>query len=188
MAATLRGGLSLGLCGFTFWSHDCGGFAKKTPPELYLRWLAMGVLTSHTRCHGSPPKEPWHFGEEFTNRFRQIVELKYRLMPYILDQARKSSTAGYPMMRPLFFEYPNDSGSWLIEDEYFFGDHFLVAPLMEQGDGRALYLPPGDWIDFQSEQTYGGGRWHHIHAGAIPIVLLHRAGVNIPQGPVGLHV
>jgi alpha-D-xyloside xylohydrolase len=83
MAGTLRGGLSLGLCGFSFWSHFIGGFPYTTPEDLYRRWLAFGVLTSHSRCHGRPPTEPWEYGEEFTSDFRRTVELRYRLMPYV---------------------------------------------------------------------------------------------------------
>jgi len=81
IAATLRGGLSLGLCGFSSWSHFIGGFSLSSPADLYLRWLAFGVLTSHSRCHGAPPTEPWEYGEVFTDDFRRAVEMRYRLMP-----------------------------------------------------------------------------------------------------------
>ena len=122
MAATLRAGLSLGLCGFTFWSHDIGGFTQRSPEDLYLRWLAFGMLTSHSRCHGQPPKEPWEYGEEFTDMFRKIVEFKYSLLPYILEQSLESLEKGFPLLRTLFFEYPDDKTAWYIDDEYFFGD------------------------------------------------------------------
>jgi alpha-D-xyloside xylohydrolase len=142
MAATLRAGLSLGLCGFSFWSHFIGGFPYPSPPELYLRWLAFGVLTSHSRCHGMPPTEPWEYGEEFTKEFRRIVEMRYRLMPYVYAQARLCSERGYPMLRTLFFEYPEDPACWTVEDEYMFGRDLLVAPLMEETRSRNVYLPP----------------------------------------------
>jgi alpha-D-xyloside xylohydrolase len=99
MAAEIRGGLSFGLCGFTFWSHDVGGFISRASDDLYLRWLAFGVLTSHTRCHGTSPKEPWEYGQAVMDQFRTIVELKYRLMPYIYAQAKESSERGLPMPR-----------------------------------------------------------------------------------------
>ena len=185
MAASLRAGLSLGLCGFSFWSHDIGGFVHMTPEELYKRWLAFGMFTSHSRCHGAPPKEPWEYSEEFTEEFRAIVEVKYRLMPYVYGQAKECAELGYPMVRTLFFEYPDDPTSWYIEDQYLFGSDLLVAPLFEPDeDGRRVYLPPGYWIDYQTHRVYEGSRWHQIEAGSIPVIVLVRDGAVIPEIPV----
>jgi alpha-D-xyloside xylohydrolase len=181
MAGTLRGGLSLGLCGFSFWSHFIGGFSQKSPENLYLRWLAFGVLSSHSRCHGTPPTEPWEYGEGFTEAFRRIVEFRYRLMPYIYAQAALASREGYPMVRALFFEYPEDPTSWLIEDQYLFGTDLLVAPLMEEAPDREVYLPPGSWIDYQSGKVYEGARWHNMQVGELPVALLVRDGAVIPH-------
>lgn len=182
MAATLRAGLSLGLCGFTFWSHDIGGFVKQAPLELYRRWLPFGLLTSHSRCHGAPPREPWHYGEEFTRDFRRAVTLRYRLIPYIFTQARLCAEKGHPLLQTLFFQYPDDPGSWLVEDEYFFGSDLLVAPLFEsEASDRHVYLPPGKWIDYQTGKTYQGGRWERIAAGEIPIIILVKDGAVIPH-------
>jgi alpha-D-xyloside xylohydrolase len=181
MAGTLRGGLSLGLCGFSFWSHFIGGFAYQSPDDLYRRWLAFGALTSHSRCHGSPPTEPWEYGEKFTDDFRRIVELKYRLMPYVYAQARLASQEGHPMLRTLFFEYPEDPTSWFVEDQYLFGTDILVAPPMEDAPERNVYLPPGLWTDYQSGETYEGAGWHRIRAGEIPTVMLVRNGAAIPH-------
>jgi len=181
MAATLRAGLSLGLCGFSFWSHFIGGFAYSSPEDLYRRWLAFGVLCSHSRCHGTPPTEPWEYGEKFTDDFRRTVEMKYRLMPYVYAQAKLASLNGHPMLRTLFFEYPEDRTSWLVEDEYLFGTDILVAPLMEEARSRDVYLPPGLWSDYQRGETLEGPRWHHVRAGEIPVVMLVRDGVAIPH-------
>ncbi|HJQ30758.1 MAG TPA: TIM-barrel domain-containing protein [Pyrinomonadaceae bacterium] len=181
MAAELRGGLSFGLSGFTYWSHDVGGFVDRAPRDLYRRWLAWGVLTSHTRAHGAPPREPWEYDEALTEDFRRALGLKYSLMPYILAQAKDSSAHGYPMLRTLFFEYPEDATSWTIDDEYMFGSGLLVAPLMESSESRRVYLPPGDWIDYQSGKSYAGGRWQQITAGQIPVVLLVRNHTVIPH-------
>ena len=181
MAATLRAGLSFGLSGFTFWSHDAGGFVDTAPRDLYRRWLAFSVLTSHTRCHGAPPREPWAYDEDFVTDFRRMVELKYTLLPYIYAQARFSSEHGFPMLRTLFFEYPDDPTSWLIEDEYLFGSDLLVAPLFESRDSRQVYLPPGKWIDYQTGQVYSGAQWYQITSGAIPIILLVKDHVAIPH-------
>ena len=183
MAATLRAGLSLGLCGFSFWSHDAGGFAERTPRALYRRWLPFALLTSHTRCHGAPPKEPWEYDAAFVDDFRRATELKYALMPYVYAQAKDCSERGLPMLRPLFLEYPDDPTSWLVEDEYLFGRDLLVAPLFEETTRRRVYLPPGQWVDYQTGASYDGG-WHEIAAGEIPIVLLARVGAAIPRAAV----
>jgi alpha-D-xyloside xylohydrolase len=181
MAATLRGGLSLGLCGFSFWGHFIGGFSRPSPANLYLRWLAFGALCSHSRCHGAPPTEPWEYGEEFTGAFRSIVELRYRLIPYIYAQAALSSRDGHPMLRALFLEYPGDPTSWLIEDQYLLGTDLLVAPLMEDAPDRDVYLPPGSWIDYQDGSVHEGARWHSMRPGELPVVLLVRDGAAIPR-------
>ena len=181
MAAELRGGLSFGLSGFTFWSHDIGGFTAKTPEELYRRWLPFGMLTSHSRCHGAPPKEPWEYSPAFLDLFRRTDEMKYRLMPYIYAQAKNATEHGLPMVRALFIEYPDDPGAWQIDDEYLFGSDILVAPLFEENAaGRDVYLPAGDWIDYQTGKSYAGG-WHRIDAGSIPVAMLVRDGAVIPQ-------
>jgi alpha-D-xyloside xylohydrolase len=181
MAATLRGGLSFGLSGFSFWSHDIGGFTSKSPEELYRRWVPFGMLTSHSRCHGAPPKEPWEYSAAFLDDFRRADEMKYRLMPYIYAQAKDSTERGLPMVRALFVEYPGDPGAWQVDDEYLFGADILVAPLFEtQTTGRDVYLPQGQWIDYQTGKLYPAG-WHRIEAGRIPIVMLVREGAVIPQ-------
>ena len=181
MAAELRGGLSLGLSGFTFWSHDVGGFVGKESADLYLRWLAFGMMTSHSRCHGQKPKEPWTYDAAVMDEFRLIDEMKYRLMPYVYAQAKDSSTRGLPMLRALFIEFPDDPGSWRVEDEYFFGSSILVAPLLHEGaTGRDVYLPPGTWIDYQTGKNYAGG-WQKIAAGKIPEIILVRDGTVLPR-------
>lgn len=181
MAAQLRGGLSFGLSGFTYWSHDVGGFVDRAPRDLYRRWLAWGVLTSHTRAHGAPPREPWEYDEALVEDFRRALGLRYSLMPYIVAQAKDSSARGFPMLRALFFEYPGDPTCWTIDDQYMFGSDLLVAPLMEPGDGRRVYLPPGEWIDYQTGELHAGERWRRIKTGPIPVVLLVRNHAAVPH-------
>jgi alpha-D-xyloside xylohydrolase len=187
MAATLRAGLSLGICGFSFWSHDIGGFPHPPSRDLYRRWLPFGMLTSHSRCHGVPPREPWTYDESFVEYFREVVELKYRLMPYVYTQARLSAARGFPVLRALFFEHPEDPTCWLVEDQYFFGSDLLVAPLFESVESRDVYLPKGGWIDYQTNQYYDGGRWVRLSGGALSIVLLVRDGAVLPVAPVAQH-
>lgn len=180
MLGTLRGGLSFGLSGFAFWSHDIGGFVTKSPEELYRRWLPFGFLTSHTRAHGAPPKEPWLYNESFVKAFRESAELKYKLMPYVYAQAKECCEKGLPMVRALFVEFPQDMGTWTIEDEYLFGSQILVAPMIESGTERNVYLPEGKWIDYQTGKVYAGG-WHIIQTAEIPAIILVRDGSVIPH-------
>lgn len=181
MEAELRGGLSLGVSGFSFWSHDIGGFTQRTQQDLYRRWLPFGALSSHTRCHGQPPKEPWDYGVDFMNDFRKVIEMKYKLLPYIYAQSKHASENGLPMMRALFVEFPEDAGSWQIENEYMFGSDILVAPLFEQdARSREVYLPKGNWIDYQTKKVYAGG-WHKIDGGELSVVMLVRDGAVLPH-------
>ena len=183
MLGDLRGGLSFGLSGFSFWSHDMGGFVTASPEDIYRRWLPFGFLSSHTRAHGAPPTEPWLISKSFTEAFRDCAEMKYKLMPYVYAQAKDCSERGLPMVRALLVEFPEDPGAWLVEDEYMFGSQILVAPLMESGNGRTVYLPKGKWIDYQSGQVYEGG-YQTIEAGKIPAVILVRDGSLIPHVPL----
>jgi alpha-D-xyloside xylohydrolase len=181
MAATLRAGLSLGMTGFTYWSHDAGGFVNRAPRELYRRWLAFSALTSHTRCHGAPPREPWEYDAAFVEDFRRTIEMRYALMPYLYAQSHAASTAGHPLLRPLFLEFPEDPTSWLVEDQYLLGTSLLVAPLFEETLERSVYLPPGAWIDYQTGREYRGGQWQRLVAGPVPVVVLARDGAVIPH-------
>jgi alpha-D-xyloside xylohydrolase len=173
------------LSGFSFWSHDVGGFTATSvgdmDKDLFARWLAFGMLSSHSRCHGIVPKEPWLYGQEFMDEFRVIDEMKYKLMPYVYAQAKDSSEHGLPMVRALFVEFPDDPGSWNVDDEYLYGSQMLVAPIMHNGDtSRDVYLPPGTWIDYQTGKAYTGG-WQKIKAGKIPEIILVRDGSVIPH-------
>ncbi len=184
LQGTVRAGLSIGLSGFCFWSNDIGGFVTDSPEALYRRWLPYGFLTSHSRVHGAPPTEPWYFGEEFTDYFRNCAELKYKLMPYVYAQAKLCTEQGLPMQRALLLEFPEDPGAWLVEDEYLFGSSLLVAPMMEEGTERNVYLPGNQkWIDYQTGKVYRPG-WHKIACGKLPIIILVKDGTAVPHIPV----
>ena len=183
MLGDLRGGLSFGLSGFSFWSHDMGGFVTKSPDDLYRRWLPFGFLSSHTRAHGAPPTEPWLISESFTKAFRQSAEMKYKLLPYVYAQAKDCSERGLPMVRALLVEFPDDPGAWFVEDEYMFGSQILVAPMLETGKSRTVYLPRGKWIDYQTGKVYEGG-YQTIPTAEIPCVILVKDGSLIPHVPV----
>ena len=190
MLGDLRGGLSFGLSGFSFWSHDMGGFVTASPEDIYRRWLPFGFLSSHTRAHGAPPTEPWLISESFTKAFREAAEMKYKLMPYVYAQAKDCSERGLPMVRALLVEFPDDPGAWLVEDAYMFGSQILVAPLLESGNERTVYLPTEGgkkgnckWIDYQTGKVYDSG-WQTIKAGKVPAIILVRDGSLIPHAPL----
>ena len=139
------------------------------------------MLTSHSRCHGQPPKEPWEYSDKFKDIFKRSVELKYKLFKYIKDESVEATDKGFPLLRTIFFEYPNDRVAWDVEDEYFFGSKILVAPLFEDNTkGRDVYLPEGEWVDFFTKESYNGGRYLYINSSELPIILLVKKGEVIP--------
>ncbi|MHA1697272.1 MAG: glycoside hydrolase family 31 protein [Promethearchaeota archaeon] len=201
MYHTLRGGLSLGFCGFTFWSHDIGGFAGRPESELYARWAQFGFLTSHSRAHGTPPREPWEYDDLCCSMFMKYLKLKYRLMPYIYSQAYYSSRAGMPLLRAMILEFEEDPNCATLDDQYMFGDSILVAPVFEHdARSRMVYLPAGRWIDFWTEAPHDGPAWIQRDAPLDVLPLFIRMGSIIPMttvipylssgpfNPVELHV
>jgi len=145
--------------------------------------MPYGMLTSHSRVHGVET-EPWLYDDDFIDYFRECSELKYKLMPYVYEEAKKCVETGLPMQRALLLEYPEDPGAWQIEDEYLFGESMLVAPMLEDGEGRDVYLPGKDrWVDYQTGKQYGPG-WNHIATGHLPIIILVKKGATIPTVPV----
>ncbi|MEJ5201990.1 MAG: TIM-barrel domain-containing protein, partial [Anaerolineales bacterium] len=184
LPCTLRSGLSLGLSGFVFWSHDIGGFIGNPTPELYSRWVQLAAFTSHARAHGEPPREPWYYGERAEAIYRRYMELRYRLIPYIYSQAVECVRQSLPMLRALVLEFQDDPTVATIEDEYLFGDSFLVAPIMTPSNERMVYLPEGQWIDYWSKRVVPGNRWLKVKAPLEKLPLWVRAGSIIPMGPV----
>ena len=164
LSSTSRGGLHLGVSGFSFWSHDTPGFhilpdriATWPQKDLYLRWLQVGVFTSHLRFHGTNPREPYHY-PYVCDDVRKWLNLRYALIPYILDEGRKSIAGGRPVLRALLFEHPGDPLCWQIDDQYYFGDSLLVAPVMNSQNIRNIYLPEGEWVDVFTGETLIGDR------------------------------
>lgn len=155
MAAALRGALSYAASGGAFASFDSGGFGGRPSPELYVRWMQMGMLFSHTRLHGTSPREPWAYGARALRVFRKFAALRYRLVPYLYSESVVGVREGRPLARPLAFDYPNDVESGGVEDEYLLGRALLVAPVIPGGRASA-YLPPGTWYDFWSGERREG--------------------------------
>jgi alpha-D-xyloside xylohydrolase len=162
MAETLRGGLSLGVCGFGFWSHDIGGFEGTPPTDVYKRWLAFGLLSSHSRLHGSSSyRVPWLFDDEAVEVMRRFTRLKHRLMPYLYAQALDAHEHGVPLLRPTFFEFPGDPACDTLDRQYLLGESLLVAPVFSADGGVDLYLPDGVWTHLLTGEARQGGRWFH---------------------------
>lgn len=160
MAETLRGGLSLSICGFGFWSHDISGFEQTASPALYKRWCAFGLLSSHSRLHGNESyRVPWLFDEEAVDVLRFFTKLKCRLMPYLYEAARQAHTRGLPIMRPMLLEFPDDPASATLDRQYMLGESLLVAPIFTYNGSVEYYLPEGRWTHFFTGRSVEGGRW-----------------------------
>jgi alpha-D-xyloside xylohydrolase len=160
MAETLRAGLSLAACGFGFWSHDIGGFEMTAPASVYKRWCAFGLLSSHSRLHGSDSyRVPWLFDEEACDVLRQFTKLKCRLMPYLYAMACAAHGQGTPVLRPMFMEFPDDPACDTLDRQYMLGESLLVAPVMDEGGKAAYYLPEGRWTHLLNGREAQGGRW-----------------------------
>jgi len=202
LAASIRGGLSWGMSGGAFYSHDIGGFFGETPdPELYVRWTQAGVMCSHTRFHGTTPREPWHFGEEALRIVRAWLGWRYRLLPYLESCAMAARDTGLPVMRAMPFEFPEDPLAASFDEQYMFGPAMLVAPVVRAGGLVRVYLPPGGWFDL-SEEPLGlipagnhssgerritGGRVIERAMAVDRIPLYGREGALVPLGPVVQH-
>ncbi len=160
MAESLRGGLSLSLSGFGFWSHDIGGFEGTPPIEVYKRWIAFGLLSSHSRLHGSSSyRVPWQFDEEAVEVLRHFTKLKCRLMPYLFAQACVASRQGIPMLRAMLLEFPDDPACAYLDRQYLLGDSLLVAPVFSVEGDVEYYVPAGRWADLLTGKVVIGPTW-----------------------------
>ncbi|MEY2935387.1 MAG: hypothetical protein RL033_6136 [Pseudomonadota bacterium] len=159
MAESLRGGLSLALSGFGFWSHDIGGFESKASAAVYKRWIGFGLLSSHSRLHGSTSyRVPWSYDEEACDVLRHFTELKCRLMPYLMQAARQAQEQSLPMMRAMLLEFPEDPTCRTLDRQYLLGDALLVAPVFHDSKAE-YYLPAGQWTHLLTGELRNGGRW-----------------------------
>ena len=162
MAETLRGGLSLCLSGFGFFSHDMSGFEATATPDIYKRWAAFGLFSTHSRLHGnSSYRVPWLFDEESVDVLRFFTKLKGKLMPYIWSQAIKTHEVGVPMMRAMVIDYANDPVCLYLDKQYMFGDNLLVAPIFNEEGTAEFYVPEGKWTDIISGKQYEGGKYYN---------------------------
>ncbi|MES9607582.1 alpha-xylosidase [Actinomadura sp. NPDC000929] len=185
MGESLRGGLSLGMSGFGYWSHDIGGFEGTPDPALFKRWIAFGLLSSHSRLHGSHSyRVPWLFDEESVDVLRHFTRLKMRLMPYLAGAARQAHGEGLPMMRAMVVDFPGDPACTHLERQYMLGDDLLVAPVFSSGGEVAYYVPEGVWTHYLTGERVEGGRWVRERHGFDSVPLLVRPGAVFPEGAV----
>ncbi|OXM83474.1 alpha-xylosidase [Paenibacillus rigui] len=183
MAETLRGGLSLGLSGFGFWSHDISGFERTATPDVYKRWVAFGLLSSHSRLHGnSSYRVPWLFDEEAVDVLRFYTKLKCRLMPYLFNTAHEASVQGLPMMRAMVLEFNEDPACDSLDRQYMLGDSLLVAPIFREDGEVTYYIPAGRWTHFLTGETLEGGRWVREQHHYFSLPLLVKPGSLIAVG------
>ncbi len=185
MAESLRGGLSLCSSGFGFWSHDISGFERTASPDIYKRWTAFGLLSTHSRLHGNESyRVPWLFDEEAVDVLRFFTKLKCTLMPYLFASACETSQKGTPMMRAMVLEFPEDPGCWQLDKQYMLGDSLMIAPIFND-EGRAqYYLPEGTWTHLISGERVQGGCWRNEHYDYMSLPLMVRESSIIALGSI----
>ncbi|MEU6840450.1 alpha-xylosidase [Streptomyces sp. NPDC046716] len=183
MAESLRGGLSLSLSGFGFWSHDIGGFEGTPDPAVFKRWLQFGLLSSHSRLHGSSSyRVPWEFGDEAVEVARQFTKLKHRLMPYLYGAAVEAHRTGVPLMRPMLLDFPGDPTARALDRQYMLGPDLLVAPVFSADGDVEYYLPEGTWTHLLTGEQVQGPAWRSERHGFDSLPVYVRPGAVLPLG------
>ena len=183
MAETLRGGLSFAMSGFSFWSHDISGFESTATPDLYKRWAAFGLLSTHSRLHGSASyRVPWLFDEEACDVVAFFTKLKCRLMPYLYAKAIEAHMEGTPVMRPMVFEFTGDPAVNYLDTQYMLGEALLVSPIFREDGVSEYYLPQGKWTHLLSGEVREGGRWQKDTYDYFSMPLYVRENTLLPVG------
>lgn len=203
MAETLRGGLSLGLSGFAYWAHDIGGFEGLPSADIYKRWVAFGLMGSHSRLHGSTSyRVPWLYDEEACDVLKKFTKLKISLAPYLFAAAVEARDKGTPVLRAMLLELPEDRNVWTLDQQYMLGPGLLVAPVFNKEGNVSFYVPQeegdGEWRGFFTGERYQGGRWYEEKHGftTLPVLvrpntlILRNRKLKLPDGDIkeGLEV
>lgn len=185
MSESLRGGLSLTMSGFGFWSHDIGGFEDTSTPDVYKRWVAFGLMSSHSRLHGSSSyRVPWAYDEESVEVARFFTKLKISLMPYLYKTAIDTNKTGIPAMRSMVLEFQKDPTCQYLDKQYMLGDNLLVAPIFNEEGMAEYYVPEGNWTNFLTGKSVTGGRWVREHHDYLSIPCLVKENSIIAVGAV----
>ncbi|MBP1948052.1 glycoside hydrolase family 31 protein [Virgibacillus litoralis] len=178
--------MNLGVSGVPFAGPDVGGFAHDTSAELLVRWTQVGAFTPYFRNHsamGTIYQEPWQFGEDNEAIMKKYIQMRYIWMPQLYSLFYQASVTGHPVMRPLFMEYPEDQKTYNINDQFMIGNNVVVAPILAPSvTDRAVYLPAGQWIDYETGVQYEGKRAHLIHAELDRMPIFIKQGTAIMQG------
>ena len=183
MEESLRGGLSLLMSGFGFWAHDIGGFENTSTADVYKRWVAFGLLSSHSRLHGSSSyRVPWVYDDEAVDVVRFFTRLKARLMPYLYKTAIETSVTGVPTMRSMVLEYTEDKTCHYVDKQYMLGDNLLVAPIFNDQSMAEYYLPKGIWTDFFTGEEKEGCGWITEKHGYLSIPLMVKENSIVAMG------
>ncbi len=183
MAETLRAGLSMSHSGFGYWSHDISGFESTAPAHVYKRWVQFGLLSSHSRLHGSSSyRVPWLFDEESVEVVKTFSRLKNRLMPYLYAMMMEAHEHGTPMMRPMMLEFPEDPACDTLDRQYMLGDRLLAAPIFREDGQVSYYLPKGRWTNLLTGECAAGGAWRTEKHGFMTLPLMVRPGTVLPMG------
>ena len=183
MEESLRGGLSLCMSGFGYWAHDIGGFENTSTADVYKRWVAFGLLSSHSRLHGSSSyRVPWVYDDEAVDVVRYFTKLKAQIMHYLYKTAVQASTTGIPTMRAMVLEYTEDKTCHYVDKQYMLGDNLLVAPIFNDESIAEYYLPKGTWTDFFTGEEKVGGQWITEKHGYLSIPLMVRANSIVALG------
>jgi hypothetical protein len=152
----VRAGLSAALSGFPYWGHDIGGYSGTPTKNLYIRWLELGAFSPIMQWHGTTPREPWYYDDETVRIAKYYSDLRWALRDYILAAAKLAREEGVAMWRPLLYEFPDDTATYNIDDEFFFGNDLLVAPVLGETNERTVYLPRGDWMNVWTKEKITG--------------------------------
>lgn len=183
MEESLHGGLSLLMSGFGFWAHDIGGFESTSTADVYKRWVAFGLLSSHSRLHGSSSyRVPWVYDEEAVDVVRFFTRLKASLMPYLYKTAIDTSRSGVPTMRSMVLEYTEDKTCHYVDKQYMLGDNLLVAPIFNDQSIAEYYLPKGTWTDFFTGEEKEGAGWITEKHGYLSIPLMVKENSIVVMG------
>lgn len=187
IALGIRMCLSLGLSGVPFTGANIGGFWEPCNGELLVRFAQLGALLPLCWNHNAVrdvPQEPWAFGEPYESAYRQAIDQRYRLLPYLYTLFREAALTGAPVIRPLFYHYPRDHAAYAVEDAFLVGDSLLSAPITISGaTSRRVYLPEGIWIDYWNGRRFSGGYTYEIAAPLEQWPLFVRGNSILPSGP-----
>jgi alpha-D-xyloside xylohydrolase len=198
LAASIRGGLSWGMSGGAFYAHDIGGFygsqqgnhllGEGMPdPELYIRWAQAGIMASHTRFHGTSPREPWYYGDQAEEIIRNWLGWRYRLIPYLQGCALEAKETGIPVMRSMALAFPEELLTWPFEQQYMLGGSLLVVPVLKPGGKTCFYLPSGRWFDIWQQVWVEGPGVFEWQVPLEYIPVFGREGCLLPLGPAVQH-